>query len=463
LAVIFFASDSASASSVATQRFSDAASGAVANLSDLRSAYLIRAGVVRYEAAASAASLTAQLQRHFDAVISLLSASTRQSIEISLARLQSADTHTWTAAEQLEWRQRLLDMRYLQLRRLVYYRDRAMFPQNEGQANHAVPIFVDAHDTACAVGQLMRWSGWSDYVAAIQHTNNLVYVPDATRSAVAEWVLTSGLTLEEAALIQPAYGLYTPFLTGDYEPGESAFLQNGLKYSNFHIESQNYTRSTAVDFHTAVDLPSVFLTPTLNGPHAATNVGINAGTGAIQGLYAPSGPPYSLDPIGSHWLVLGGQSTLTHDYSGFARLLNGASPSPFVQRINISFDVSTLGGNTFFNQIATHSYPQFNGLYTFNGDPALGEYEITTSVAPLGSVHFEEPDVVNFDSQSASANLLAPVTALSVKTTIWLNNGASAGSIVFGFNVVPEPTTGVMLVCCFLIATFALRHCGCRT
>jgi len=32
---------------------------------------------------------------------------------------------------------------------IAAYRDRGQFPLNEGQADHPVPIFVDAHDTAC--------------------------------------------------------------------------------------------------------------------------------------------------------------------------------------------------------------------------------------------------------------------------------------------------------------------------
>ncbi len=177
------------------------------NLSDLRSAYLVRAGEVHYDATANTPEgAKAQLQRHFDTVIGLLLVTTERSIDTALARLEAADDHSWTDAERAEWKKQLLSSRYLQLQRLGFYRDRGQFPQNEGQSAEPVPIFVDKHDTACAVGQLMRWSGWSNQVADIHAGNNLIYVPDAAKSAVAEWALTSGLTLEEAALIQPPYG-----------------------------------------------------------------------------------------------------------------------------------------------------------------------------------------------------------------------------------------------------------------
>src|SRR4051794_20293871 len=64
----------------------------VLRISDLRSAYLQRAGVVRYDASnMSPDGLRRQLQRHFDVVLGLLLVSTPRSIETVLARLEAAD------------------------------------------------------------------------------------------------------------------------------------------------------------------------------------------------------------------------------------------------------------------------------------------------------------------------------------------------------------------------------------
>jgi hypothetical protein len=61
---------------------------AVLRLSDLRSAYLQRAGVVRYdESNRTPAGLRQQLQRHFDVVLNLLRLDTPESIETALGRL----------------------------------------------------------------------------------------------------------------------------------------------------------------------------------------------------------------------------------------------------------------------------------------------------------------------------------------------------------------------------------------
>ena len=175
--------------------------------SDLRSAYLMRAGVVSYGVTdRSPQGLERQLKRHFDVVIGLLLASAPRSIETALARLEKAGDHSWSKAERSDWRDKLMAMRYVQLRRLAAYRDRGVFPLNEGQSIQPVPIFVDDHDTACAVGQLMQWSGRGDEVSSINKANNFVYVLGVSNGSVNEWILDSGLTIEEAALIQPAYG-----------------------------------------------------------------------------------------------------------------------------------------------------------------------------------------------------------------------------------------------------------------
>ena len=87
----------------------------------------------------------------------------------------------------------------------------------------------------------MRCSGWTKEVDSIEKSNTLLYVPDVTRSAIAAWVLTSGLTLEEAALIQPGYYWpVAPFDASAYEPGGSALEKDGLRFSNFKLQAQNY-------------------------------------------------------------------------------------------------------------------------------------------------------------------------------------------------------------------------------
>lgn len=101
--------------------------------------------------------------------------------------------------------ERLALRRAEQIARLHDYAARGEFPINTYISSRRVPVFVDRGGTACAVGHLMRCSGADETVSAIARANNHVRVMDVTNGPLVEWILASGLTQEECALIQPTY------------------------------------------------------------------------------------------------------------------------------------------------------------------------------------------------------------------------------------------------------------------
>lgn len=172
----------------------------------LRSAFLIRARGGQWPTpAVDVADATAKLQEHFDAVLAILEQNQTPSLDLALERLETSFGRTFAADERALWRLTLAARRAENLQRLTVYRDRGQFPLNEGHADHAVPIFVDRHDTPCAVGHLMRESGWEEQVDSIARDNLFVCLTDVRRGVALDWTLQSGLTAEEAALVQPAY------------------------------------------------------------------------------------------------------------------------------------------------------------------------------------------------------------------------------------------------------------------
>jgi len=85
------------------------------------------------------------------------------------------------------------------------YRGRGEFPRNHTHAGR-VPIFVDEHGTPCAVAYLLQRSGREDLAREIASADNNVYAWELAGDArFSEWLHETGLTLEEAARIQPAY------------------------------------------------------------------------------------------------------------------------------------------------------------------------------------------------------------------------------------------------------------------
>lgn len=105
----------------------------------------------------------------------------------------------------LPWAARMSRARLLRVLRA--YREHGRFPKNRDFPGRRVPYFVDREGTRCAMAYLIESTGDSELVARISRSQNNAYVRDlAGDPDVVAWLGRSGLTLDEAARIQPAYG-----------------------------------------------------------------------------------------------------------------------------------------------------------------------------------------------------------------------------------------------------------------
>lgn len=96
--------------------------------------------------------------------------------------------------------------RALLLDELRRYRRRGRFPLNHECPQRAIPVFVDEHGTRCAVAHLMDVSGQGDLVRHIAATRNFARVRELARlPELRAWLTAAGLSVEEAARIQPEY------------------------------------------------------------------------------------------------------------------------------------------------------------------------------------------------------------------------------------------------------------------
>lgn len=87
------------------------------------------------------------------------------------------------------------------------YRLRGVFPRNHTHPGQRVPVFVDEHGTHCAVGYLLKRSGETELIEHVVAADNNIRVMELAGSErLRSWLEETGLTLEEAAWIQPAYG-----------------------------------------------------------------------------------------------------------------------------------------------------------------------------------------------------------------------------------------------------------------
>jgi hypothetical protein len=88
------------------------------------------------------------------------------------------------------------------------YRDAGRFPKNH-RVGARVPIFVDAEGTRCAMAHLIASTGRPEdqaLVEAVARARNLATISElADTPRLLAWLETHGLTVAEAAAIQPAY------------------------------------------------------------------------------------------------------------------------------------------------------------------------------------------------------------------------------------------------------------------
>ncbi len=96
-------------------------------------------------------------------------------------------------------------VRQLLLRLLADYRAAGRFPINRDFATRT-PYFIDASGTRCAMAHLLELGGEQELVAKIARERNNAYVRElADEPRLLAWLEAAGLTVEEAAAIQPSY------------------------------------------------------------------------------------------------------------------------------------------------------------------------------------------------------------------------------------------------------------------
>ena len=170
--------------------------------SALRSAYI---GPSVWSETSSAKEVNGHLKAHFAEVINRLEAKAASGLLTALIRAEATSAKRWSTADRRAALVHLARNRQQQIKRLRDYMNRGTFPLNEGQSSKAVPIFVDRHNTHCAVGHLMHLDGKDSEVSKIVRTNNLVRINRVHGGCIVQWIRSSGLTQEEAAMIQPGY------------------------------------------------------------------------------------------------------------------------------------------------------------------------------------------------------------------------------------------------------------------
>lgn len=144
---------------------------------------LMVGGAGVWEGATFDAGEVVRLRAHFDSVD---------------RELRSADVAGLSIAQR-EQRNRVITW-------LRDYRNAGLFPRNKHFRAASMPYFRDARGTLCAMAYLVARSGHVDVVDRIAATRNNAFIRELAGDRELQlWLQEMGLTLDEAARVQPAY------------------------------------------------------------------------------------------------------------------------------------------------------------------------------------------------------------------------------------------------------------------
>ncbi|GEM_PF-5307319 len=393
------------------------------------------------------------LRAHFEFVTGWLAENEAASLDLAVARWQAGRGRALTGDEARVLRARLRFARARQVATLTRYAQRERFPINADSTRGARPIFVDEADTACAVGFLMRADGWEDDVAAILAERNGIYVEDAEGGALYAWVVESGLTIEEAAVIQPAYAPPTPNvdLAALSAPGATADAI-GVRISNLSASHTTETLPAGADpvaFALVKDVlgleaaiasvGGLASTTTQYGASEFAGLGLSVGTSYISPHGGMMESFYTTTPVSPYfyWSTGGLGQYFLSDPGG----------TNAIERFSLSYDLTVLTPSHGFD--AEH-FAMDVGFFgnPSHGDELMLEVLVETTGGALlagfastggpGSPPFPGLAVSHEQAFGASQTVRVHVTAESA-----FADGATAfGAFRQDFRIVPIPEPG---------------------
>lgn len=116
------------------------------------------------------------------------------------------------------------------------------FPKNYDHPGERLPCFIDKNNNICAVGYLVEQTAGHAVAEQINNKHQYERITDMHDAALNVWVATSGLTLEECAMIQPAYNYASDV---DAANGIATATLSGINLSASVISLMQYNKGTS--------------------------------------------------------------------------------------------------------------------------------------------------------------------------------------------------------------------------
>lgn len=130
--------------------------------------------------------------------------------EVEMVQLHLSFVLPILKENSLKYRPQEREKRALLIAHLEEYKNEGCFPINYQRIGR-VPVFIDQHQTHCAVAYLLKQTGKEDLAKGISKEYNLAWLKDMQSQELVDWQKSSGFSLEELKLIQGAYDNYHLF------------------------------------------------------------------------------------------------------------------------------------------------------------------------------------------------------------------------------------------------------------
>lgn len=143
---------------------------------------------------------------------------------------------------------------------LTAYEQAGVFPVDA--TGQPISVFVDTHGTRCPMAELIHDSGRDDLVGAIAREDNTARLADVHTGPLHDWMLASGLTLDEIAMIQGAMNIDEMMLARQY-----ARIEVRQAAAKAEVKGRLETAETALRNNTPAGLASA--TTQLHGARPA--------------------------------------------------------------------------------------------------------------------------------------------------------------------------------------------------
>jgi len=154
-----------------------------------------------------------------------------------------------------------------------------IFPRNYDYVNKRVPCFIDKDGRICAVGYLIEQTAGRQVAEKINDEHKYDKLLKMNDPIVYSWVATSGLTKEECAMIQPAYGT-PPNYNNNYISQEYGIASAILGGANLSLCTIN-----AIQISEGTDNKTIPIVGLCTGAGSVVLGLINMPENGSQGLY----------------------------------------------------------------------------------------------------------------------------------------------------------------------------------